>query len=225
VIGGVRDRTLEAILKYGDKARIILRSAITIYDERGNQELGDFDYKTLIAELQREGYSGDPKMILRALERDFGIIETSYKSANQHWWKFIDVNEVKSVIDDNNDDPEITLIKIQANSLDLDNIQKRLEFMLRKTKLSDVDKALFKKIAFDDLNYLIDVYKKAESYEETQYIVDRIKRILILASKVSVKINGKGNNKELSEKEGERQNSNVNGLRLFDNENLREDTA
>ncbi|AWR93345.1 hypothetical protein [Acidianus brierleyi] len=225
MIGGVRDRTLEAILKYGDKARIILRSAITIYDERGNQELGDFDYKTLIAELQREGYSGDPKMILRALERDFGIIETSYKSANQHWWKFIDVNEVKSVIDDNNDDPEITLIKIQANSLDLDNIQKRLEFMLRKTKLSDVDKALFKKIAFDDLNYLIDVYKKAESYEETQYIVDRIKRILILASKVSVKINGKGNNKELSEKEGERQNSNVNGLRLFDNENLREDTA
>lgn len=225
MIGGVRDRTLEAILKYGDKAKVILKAAISIFDEKGNQELGDFDYKALVAELQREGYSGDPKMILRALERDFGIIETSYKSANQHWWKFIDVNEVKSVIEDNDNDPEITLIKIQANSLDLDSIQKRLEFMLRKAKLSDIDKALFKKIAFDDLNYLIEVYKKADSYEETQYIADRLKRILILASKVSVKINGKNNNKEFLEKERERQNSNVNSLRLLDNENLREDTA
>ncbi len=225
MIGGVRDRTLEAVLKYGDKAKIVLNAAINIYDENGSQELGDFDYKTLVAELQRRGYTGDPKMILRALERDFGIIETSYKSANQHWWKFIDVNEVKSVIDDNSDDPEIAVIKIQANSLDLDSIQKRLEFMLSKAKLSDVDKALFKKIAFDDLNYMIDVYKKAESYEETQYISDRIKRILTLASKVSMKINGKNNSKEFSEKERKRENSNANSIRLLDSENLREDTS
>ncbi|AWR96644.1 hypothetical protein DFR86_03135 [Acidianus sulfidivorans JP7] len=218
MIGGVKDRTTEALLRFGDRARTILKAAISISEENERKELGDFDYKTLIAKLQELGEDKDPKMILRALERDYGIIESSYKSSNQHWWKFIDIDEVKSALDGTEEDPEIMMIKIQANSLNSDEIIKRLKFLLEKSIITDVDKAFFKKFAFDDLNYILEVYKKASQYEETIDIAEKMKKILILASKVSTKINGNKINKGLHEEEKQRKNSYVNSLRLYDGE-------
>ncbi|BDC18115.1 hypothetical protein [Acidianus sp. HS-5] len=188
MIGGVKDRTTEALLRFGDRCKAILKVAISIAESNDKKELGDFDYKTLVEKLQGDGFDKDPKMILRALERDYGIIETSYRSANQHWWRFIDIEGVKDAIGDSVEDPEIQLIKIQANSLNLAELERKLRFMLNKSTLSDVDKALFRKIAFEELNYVMEVYRKASMYEETYDIVERIKIILNLAAKVSSKI-------------------------------------
>jgi hypothetical protein len=188
MIGGVRDRTTEALLRFGDRCKLILKVAISIAESNDKKELGDFDYKTLVEKLQEAGLDKDPKMILRALERDYGIIETTYKSANQHWWRFINIEEVKEAIGDEIEDPEIQLIKIQANSLNLTELERKLRFMLNKPVLSEVDRALFKKIAFEELNYVMDVYRKASMYEETYDIAEKVKTILTLATKVSMKI-------------------------------------
>ncbi|MCY0873784.1 MAG: hypothetical protein OWQ47_02485 [Acidianus infernus] len=188
MIGGVRDRTTEALLRFGERCKLILKAAISIAESNDKKELGDFDYKTLVEKLQEVGFDKDPKMILRALERDYGIIETTYKSANQHWWRFINIEEVKEAIGDEIEDPEIQLIKIQANSLNLAELERKLRFMLNKPVLSEVDRALFKKIAFDELNYVMEVYRKASMYEETYDIAEKIKTILALATKVSMKI-------------------------------------
>ncbi|EWG06931.1 MAG: hypothetical protein ASUL_07074 [Candidatus Aramenus sulfurataquae] len=220
MLGGVRDRTIEALTKYGEKAKAVLRVALSIYDQNGESELGHFDYKTLYSELQSLGYSWDPKMILRALERDFGIIETSYKSSNQHWWKFIDAEEVRNALEEGEEDPEVKLVKIQANSLDIEGIEKRLDFMLKKPRITEVDRAMFRRIAFEDLRLAIEVYKKAEMYEETQYIANRIRRVLSLADKVSLRLNGKGNDKGLLKEKGEGQADYADGLRLLDGEDI-----
>ncbi|AEE95065.1 conserved hypothetical protein [Acidianus hospitalis W1] len=188
MIGGVRDRTTEALLRFGDRCKLILKAAISIAESNDKKELGDFDYKTLVEKLQEAGLDKDPKMILRALERDYGIIETTYKSANQHWWRFINIEEVKEAIGDEIEDPEIQLIKIQANSLNLTELERKLRFMLNKPVLSEVDRALFKKIAFEELNYVMEVYRKASMYEETYDIAEKVKSILTLATRVSMKI-------------------------------------
>ncbi len=225
MLGGVRDRTIEALAKYGERAKAVLRVALSIYDQNGESELGHFDYKGVYSELQSLGYSWDPKMILRALERDFGIIETSYKSSNQHWWKFIDPEEVRNALEEGEEDDEVRLVKIQANSLDIDGLEKRLEFMLKKSRLTDVDRALFKRIAFEDLKLAIDVCKAAEQYEETQYIASRIRRVLSLAYRVSMRLNGKGYDKGLLKEKGERQADDVDGLRLLDGQNIGKEQA
>jgi hypothetical protein len=188
MIGGVRDRTTEALLRFGDRCKLILKAAISIAESNDKKELGDFDYKTLVEKLQEAGLDKDPKMILRALERDYGIIETTYKSANQHWWRFINIEDVKEAIGDEIEDPEIQLIKIQANSLNLTELERKLRFMLNKPVLSEVDRTLFKKIAFEELNYVMEVYRKASMYEETYDIAEKVKTILTLATRVSMKI-------------------------------------
>lgn len=40
MLGTVKDRTLEALLKYGDKAKYILKAAIDVYERNENKELG-----------------------------------------------------------------------------------------------------------------------------------------------------------------------------------------
>ncbi|AWS00505.1 hypothetical protein [Metallosphaera hakonensis] len=220
LIGGLKDRLTEALLKY-ERASIILRVALSIVEDKGRSEVGDFDYRTLTSRLLEMGYDFEPKMILRALERDFGIIETSYKSSNQHWWRFIDLDAVKEALDQEEEDPEILLIKTQASSLGLTDIERRLESLIKRGIRSDVDRSILRKIAFEDLPLLLDVYKKSIQYEETKDVAMRIKKILTLASKVAKTENAKNNYQRFPEKEGERKDSHVNSLRLFHGEDIK----
>ncbi len=214
LIGGIKDRLTEALLKY-EKASIILRVALSIVEERGRGQVGDFDYKTLTSKLLELGYDFEPKMILRALERDFGIIETSYKSSNQHWWRFIDLESVRDSLDQGEEDPEIVLIRTQATSLGLEDIERKLQLLLQRGIRSDVDRAMFKRLAFEDLPLLLDVYKRSVQYEETKDISTRIKKILTLASRIARISNAKVNNSGFPEKEGERKDNHVDSVRLL----------
>ncbi|WP_238025639.1 hypothetical protein [Metallosphaera javensis (ex Hofmann et al. 2022)] len=214
LIGGIKDRLTEALLKY-DKASIILRVAISIVDERGRGEVGDFDYRTLTSRLLELGYDFEPKMILRALERDYGIIETSYKSSNQHWWRFIDLESVRESLDQGEEDPEIVLIRTQAMSLGLEDLERKLHSLLQRGVKSDVDRAIFRKIAFEDLPLLLDVYRRSVQFEETKDITTRIKKILTLASRIARNSNAKINYSGFPEKEGERKDNHADSLRLL----------
>ncbi|MBB5252880.1 hypothetical protein [Sulfurisphaera ohwakuensis] len=216
VTGNVSDRTLEFLLKFGEKGRIILQAALDCSYENNKPELGDFSYKDVVDKLSQLGYSYDPKMILRALEKDYGILETTYKSSNQHWWKFIDKEQVETILNKNKEgDPKIELIKIKFYSLEPQKIERKLDLMSKKSIITEIDKKTFRLMVFDELSKLTEIYEEASQYEETLPIAERIKRILTLASIIARKIYGKGYNKGFLEKEGkERENNNVNSLRL-----------
>ncbi|MDT7860669.1 MAG: hypothetical protein RRA45_00390 [Saccharolobus sp.] len=222
MLGTVKDRTLEALLKYGDKAKYILKAAIDVYERNENKELGDFSYKQLIQRLEEMGVNYDPRMILRALEKDYGIIETTYKSANQHWWKFIDIEQTKLAVygeDKNVDEPEISLIIIQYNSLNIKEIEKKLMFLIRKPKLFDIDRKNFAEFAFEILPLIVKLYYKASQYEETYEIAERLRKIISLAKRVSVRLNDeKGDNKGFYKKEIQGEDYNANSIRLSNSE-------
>ncbi|BCU68216.1 hypothetical protein HS7_16530 [Sulfolobales archaeon HS-7] len=186
MIGDVRDRVIEAILRYGDKCRLILEVALELSER--NNELGDFSSKELIDELAKRGYEINPSLILRNLEKEFGIITTTYRTSNQHWWKFIDAEKVREVIQDKEEDPEVALIRTQVASLDLQTIEGKLDFMLRKERLTDVDKMKFREIAFNVLPLIVDVYKKTLEREETYEIASKLKKIILMAEQVSKKM-------------------------------------
>lgn len=223
VTGSVSDRTLEFLLKFGDKGKIVLVSALEASEENSNPELGDFSYKSVVEKLNEKGYNYDPKMILRTLEKDYGIIETTYKSSNQHWWKFIDKDQVESVIDENKEeDPRIELLKIKFYSLEPQKIERKLELMVKKSILTEVDKKTFRLLVFDELSKLTEIYEEALQYEETLDIANKIKRILTLASMIAKRIYGKGYNTGILKEEGkERENNNADSLRLpYSQDNL-----
>ncbi|ACR40845.1 conserved hypothetical protein [Sulfolobus islandicus M.16.4] len=220
MIGTVKDRTLEALLKYGDKAKYVLKAIIEITEDNENRELGDFSYKQLVEKLGEFGVNYDPRMILRALEKDFGIIETTYKSANQHWWKFIDIEQTKLAlngeINNSEEDPEISLIIIQYNSLNPKEVEKKLLFLLKKPKLLDLDKKNFMKFSFEILPLIVKLYYKASQHEDTFEIAEKLKKIINLAKRISSRINNeKGDNKGLHKEEiNEGENYNINSIRL-----------
>lgn len=222
MLGTVKDRTLEALLKYGDKAKYILKAAIDVYERNENKELGDFSYKQLIQRLEEMGVNYDPRMILRALEKDYGIIETTYKSANQHWWKFIDIEQTKLAIygeDKEADEPEISLVIIQYNSLNIKEIEKKLMFLIRKPKLFDIDRKIFAEFAFETLPLIVKLYYKASQYEETYEIAERLRKIISLAKRVSMRLNDeKSNNKGFYKKEIQGEDYDANSIRLPNSE-------
>ena len=96
---GVRERLLEFLANYGERGLAVVRAAVeAALAGRGSPgvRLGDFSYREVVARLRSWGLDYNPSMLLRILERDYGVIETTYRSSNQHWWRFLDLNAVLS---------------------------------------------------------------------------------------------------------------------------------
>jgi hypothetical protein len=220
ITGSIRDRTAEFLLKFGERGESVLRAALEYSEENENKELGDFSYKGVVDKLIDMGYNFDPKMLLRSLEKDFGITETTYKSSNQHWWKFLDKEQVSLALSDSGQqDPRVRLIFLKFYSLDPKELQRKLEFYSRKTVLSEMDKKNFRKLVFEEIEQLTQLYDDAIQYEETQGIAKQINKLLTLAYKVGKRIYGKGFDQGFSEEEGEeRKDNHAHSLRLPDSE-------
>ncbi len=195
---GFKERVFEVLEKYGDKAYLLLKTILEVsreYVYQGKNKNGDFDYRGLILKLKASGLDYNPSNLLRILEYEYGLIETSYKSSNQHWWKIINFQELDRALkeyeglDDNIDDPEVLLIKLQVQSLDLQGVKKILERMLKKTRLSEIDKKRFRRIVFEDLELLVKVLKRALEYEDyLQEEISLMREVLGLASFIARKI-------------------------------------
>ncbi len=215
MVGNVRDRTTEFLLRFGDRGKVVLETSLNCEPN----QLGDFSYKCVQETLIREGYGFDPKMLLRSMEKDFGITETSYKSANQHWWKFIDRSQVEETISQEEEDPSVSLVRIQAESLNLAGIEKKLSFLMGKAVYSEVDRRAFRQFSFEELPLLVKVYNDAVQYQETQGIGERIKKVISMAKSVAVKMNErKVNCKGIRQEEGKGEVDHVDGLRLSNSE-------
>lgn len=155
--------------------------------------------------LKAWGIDYNPSMLLRILERDYGIVETSYKSSNQHWFRFVDANSVIEALDEyekgttiteeydvsetlEEEDPEILLLKIQIASLNIGALEEKLKKLLLKPRLTTGDIALFRGIAFNEIEQVVSLLKRANDIGYEGEEVEAMRRILSLAARLARKI-------------------------------------
>ena len=80
-------RLAEFLLKYGDKAGALIEAIREASLRNDNPDAGDFSYKQIMEILDSKGYAFDPKNLLRILEKDYGLIVTSFRTSSQLWWR------------------------------------------------------------------------------------------------------------------------------------------
>lgn len=188
----------DILVKYGERAYEVLRIATEIALE--NRSLskrlpGDFDYRTLVHKLYLNGINYNPSRLLSIIEREYGIIETTYRSANQRWWRFTDLRSIIDALDRYKtpqeiiDDPEIYLIKLQFKVLNLDELNKIVNELMNKNKLMNEDVELVKKIVLSELENVVLVLKKMLKFKGVfEKEVNELLRFLKSISKLVDKI-------------------------------------
>jgi len=165
----------EFLLKYGERGKAVIKAALEIsqeYRDTGKWDLGHFDFKGLVRKLEELGIHYNPSRLLRIMERDYGIIETSYRSGSQRWFTFSDMEAIKKVLKslENStsfliDDPEAFVLELQVKAIRVDDIYKKVRDISSKPKLTAADKEFLKKTIFDDLPLIAKVLKETYRYD------------------------------------------------------------
>ncbi|MEL9940303.1 MAG: hypothetical protein QW632_02630 [Ignisphaera sp.] len=195
----LRIAILDAYHRYGQRFLFVVKAAIAAARENklhGNNMLGDFDYRGVVERLNSMGFSYNPSLLLKTLERDYKIIETSYKTSNQHWYKFkYNVEIIESIINsiskgsEELDDPDIALVRIQLQSLRPRYWLNKLKTMSIKERLTKTDIRLFQQFSFNVLPKLVKVLKRAEEYEDELFAeINMLKEVIQLAQLIAEKI-------------------------------------
>ncbi len=192
----VAARTKELLEEYGERAALVLKAALQVTDEyraSGKNSLGDFDYKGLVKKLKLMGVEYNPSPLLRKMEREYGIIETSYKSDKQHWWRFVDEEAVREALEEGEEieDPKLAMLKVQAAALELHEIKEKLKKLASKKKLSSAEKKWFRNFAFETLPLVVKIAEEVmeEGYEDPE-LLDSV-RVIKLALRVAQKMKAK----------------------------------
>ncbi|MEM1638982.1 MAG: hypothetical protein QXJ69_02740 [Desulfurococcaceae archaeon] len=190
----IREKIKLFLERYGEKGLIILKAAYDIsQDPNIDHRLGDFSYKHLALKLASLGFSYNPINMLRILEKDYGIIEKSYSSSNQSWWRFIDIEAVRSALGEyygaSIEDPRVRLLLIKYKSIEPWSTLEMLRRLAFKENLTNSDKENFKNFVFNNLDKIVELLNNMEKYEEVfAGEISVLREILNLADLVSSKI-------------------------------------
>ncbi|MEM0352332.1 MAG: hypothetical protein QXT76_00875 [Sulfolobales archaeon] len=183
----------DLLSKYGGRAYYVLKAALEVAEENremGLSRLGDFDYRSLVRKLKSWGIEYNPSNLLKVIEKEYGLVRTSYRSSNQRWWVFTDISLVKLALEDSRDepgDPEEELLAIQIAVLDVDKVIAELTSILTREKISPTDEKKLKEIVLNDLPPIIEVYKKATNYgSKFSDFIGKTKKALDLARKAAL---------------------------------------
>jgi len=203
----VLEKTREFLDRFGEKGYIVLKTAVEVaLDPSIDHKYGDFSYKHLVFRLQRMGVGYSPHNLLRILEKEYGLIEKTYISTTQKWWRFVDIDAVRRALLEYSgiseiDDPRAKLLAVKYRALEPHAILNMLRRLLAKDKLSQADKEVFKRIVFGDLEVLVNLYTEMASYEDVFREELRVlEEILALADMVSRKIGALAGIKPISGK-------------------------
>ncbi len=160
----------EFIARYGDRAVMVLRAILEASRRARRPAPGDFDFKGVKAALARMGFSYNPAPLLSILEREYGVIETTYKTSGQHWWRIVDRRIVEEALRDylgeeagGDDDPRLKLLRIQFYSLNPHSMLEFLQRTLQRRRLTRVDLERLRRLAFEDLPLLVKWLEEARS--------------------------------------------------------------
>ncbi|MEM4748796.1 MAG: hypothetical protein QXS26_02845 [Thermosphaera sp.] len=191
----LRENVLSFLQKYGEKGHIVLKTALSIAkDPNIDHKLGDFSFKHLVLRLNALGFSYNPVNLVRMLEKEYGIIEKTYSSSNQTWWRFKDVDSVEQALfssDSSNtfEDPKIRLIAIKYRSLEPEEIYSTLQRLIVKPNLTPADKTKFRALVFNEIEQLVKLVEEMYNYEDFfENEISFIKEIFSLADKISRRI-------------------------------------
>lgn len=200
---GIRERVLEFLAQYGERGYAVLRAAVdAAVAARGRGvRLGDFSHREVVARLKAWGIEYNPSMLLRILERDYGVVETSYRSGNQHWWKFLDIDAVVEALDEYDrgagaveeeeaeiEDPEVELLRLQVASLDPEGLLSELRRLSAKPRLSRSELVRLRGLAFNEMEAVVRLLRRAEELGYEGPEVDLLRDILRLGSRLARKL-------------------------------------
>ncbi|MEB3780534.1 MAG: hypothetical protein GSR85_09965 [Desulfurococcales archaeon] len=173
----------EFIGKYGERGYILLRAILEEADSNwANPVLGDFNFKGIKNRLRSYGIDYNPSLLLSRLEREYGVIETSYKSSSQHWWRITDREAIEEVVrlkegkpPRDEEDPRMRMLRIQFYSLEPERMLEVVKRASRSSRLNEYIKKQLRKIVFEDLPLLVDFLERAKS----EYPEDLLREITL----------------------------------------------
>ena len=197
---GAKERVLEVLVKHGDKAEAVLRAALSIAlknREGGGSRLGDFDYHSVVKKLRLDGIDYNPSSLLNLLERDYGVIETTYRSSGgRHWWRFIDMRAVQEALAEykgvpgSQASPRLKALRAKVMVLEPRRLLNTLFKMEGKNKLSEADKLLLKRLALVELDVIVDLIDELEKYAPAfSEEIEMLHEIVDLVYRLSLKLN------------------------------------
>lgn len=194
---GVQELIDDFLARYGEKGRAILLAAVEAMIEIQRRSeytrLGDFDYKTLKEMLERLGGGVNPNNYLRALEREYGIVNQTYRSTRQQWWSFANKEAILSWYERQvgklSDDPVVKVLVVKYRVLKPEEKLSRLEALSRKQSLSLVEQKEILDFVFNELDKVLLVLNEIKKYGDVfrnEVIV--LSRIIDLAYQLSGRI-------------------------------------
>ena len=189
----------EFIRVYGDRGYYILRAILDCTKTLiGKARLGDFDFKSVRRKLSEYGLDYNPSLLLSKLEREYGLIETTYKSSSQHWWRVTDLDAIEDAVAEYEGrpppraslmEPRARLLRIQFYSLDPERM---LEVLKSASRRRRAPKELIRRIVFHDLIKVVEFLEAAREYypEELAPEIELAERILEAAEEAVIALRG-----------------------------------
>lgn len=156
--GSPEERAIVFLSEYGERGKQVLEAALEAWRRAQSSPrppLGDFDYRGLVEVLRERGIEYKPNQLLRRLERDYDLIETSYRSSSQHWWVFRDREALERALyritspraaGEVEEDPVAKALRIRYASLEPRSLRARLESFLERPRLTLVEKDMVREI-------------------------------------------------------------------------------
>lgn len=194
---GVQELIDDFLARYGEKGRAVLLAAVEAMIEIQRRSeytrLGDFDYKTLKEMLERLGGGVNPTNYLRALEREYGIVNQTYRSTRQQWWSFANKEAILSWYERQvgklSDDPVVKVLVVKYRVLKPEEKLSRLEALSRKQSLSLVEQKEILDFVFNELDKVLLVLNEIKKYGDVfRNEVKVLSRIIDLAYQLSGRI-------------------------------------
>ncbi len=190
VTTGLARSAREFLATYGERGYLVLRA---IRDAALNSRLearvrlGDFDFKSVKRRLKELGVDYNPSLLLARLEKEYGLIETTYKSGSQHWWRIVDPKAVEEALAEyegrepaHSEDPRLRLLRIQFYSLQPERILEELRRIPARPRLGTREAQALRRIVFEDLPLLVEFLERAraEYPDELSAEIELAERIL-----------------------------------------------
>ncbi|MEM3977970.1 MAG: hypothetical protein QXK87_02750 [Fervidicoccaceae archaeon] len=186
---GVQELIDDFLARYGEKGRAVLLAAVEAMIEIQRRS----EYKTLKEMLERLGGGVNPTNYLRALEREYGIVNQTYRSTRQQWWSFANKEAILSWYERQtgkpSDDPVVKVLVVKYRVLKPEEKLSRLEALSRKPSLSLVEQKEIMDFVFNELDKVLLVLNEIKKYGDVfRNEVNVLSRIIDLAYQLSSKI-------------------------------------
>lgn len=185
------------VYRYGERGKAVLEAMVRAAQRLARTSTpplpGDFDYRSVVEELGIMGYSYNPSPLLRILEKEYSLIRTTLHTSSQRWYALSNREVLEEYVErlrnGGDEDPEAVVIRLQIESLRLEDIVKSLKHLAEKKMWSDSDYRKLYDISFRKLPKLLKIYKRMQDDPERwgSYIRN-VEEVFMLARKLRSRV-------------------------------------